>query len=59
MSKEVIRQLGKKLRELIPDEAVATTEMQALLLRLARLETTRRSCPGTAIIKADSKPRMA
>jgi hypothetical protein len=59
MSTEVIRQLGKKLRELIPDQAVATTEMHALLSRLALLETTRRSRPGTAIIKADSKPRMA
>jgi len=29
ITKEVTRHLGEKLRELIPDEVVATTEMQA------------------------------
>lgn len=38
--KEVIRHLGEKLRELIPDDVVATTEMQALVLRLALMENS-------------------
>jgi hypothetical protein len=38
-TKEVIRHLGEKLRELISDDVVATTEMQALVWRLALMET--------------------
>jgi hypothetical protein len=57
--KEVIRHLGEKLRELIPDEVVATTEMQALVLRLALMDTTPRCHLGAAITNADIELRMA
>ena len=58
-TKEVIRHLGEKLRELIPDDVVATTEMQALVLRLALMDTTPRCHPGSAITNGDRKLRMA
>jgi hypothetical protein len=58
-TQEVIRKLGEKLRELIPEEVVATTEMQALVLRLALMETSRRSHPAAASSKANPEPRMA
>jgi hypothetical protein len=55
-TQEVIRKLGEKLRELIPEEVVATTEMQALVLRLALMETSRQSHPGAA---SSNEPRVA
>jgi hypothetical protein len=58
-TQEVIRKLGEKLRELMPEEVVATTEMQALVLRLALIETSRRSHPGAASSKANPEPRVA
>jgi hypothetical protein len=58
-TEEVIRHLGEKLRELIPVEVEATTEMQALVFRLALLDTTRRSYLGAAITNADPELRMA
>lgn len=55
--REVTRQFGEKLRELIPEETAATMEMQTLVLRLALLETVHSR--EEAITKAVRRLRAA